>query len=186
MCASLTKTGKERPQLHQKKIATKRLRRSQKKWKTEETTRALEESRHSFYTYYERFIQGLACLSIIHPSLKVSPWSSQASPVENLRRKLEKLEEQNELGLQERADILSPLGLYGGNQKMKLPLLHNTRIHTSDGHIGKSHRSTIKQMPNNHTLRSLDANLAIPTRVLCFKVSESPQRTPVRPVLLTS
>jgi hypothetical protein len=27
-----------------------------------------------------RFIQGLACLLIIHPSLKISPWSSQASP----------------------------------------------------------------------------------------------------------
>jgi hypothetical protein len=30
----------------------------------------------------------------------------------------------NELGFQEMAAILSPLGLYGGNRKMKLPLLH--------------------------------------------------------------
>jgi hypothetical protein len=27
---------------------------------------------------------GLACLLNIHPSLKISPWSSQASPMENL------------------------------------------------------------------------------------------------------
>jgi hypothetical protein len=32
---------------------------------------------------------------------------------------------QNELGLQEMAAILSPLGLYGGNQKSKIPLLAN-------------------------------------------------------------
>jgi hypothetical protein len=26
------------------------------------------------------FVQGLACHPIVHPSLKISPWSSQASP----------------------------------------------------------------------------------------------------------
>jgi hypothetical protein len=31
----------------------------------------------------------------------------------------------NELGFQEMAAILSPLGLYGGNQKSKIPLLAN-------------------------------------------------------------
>jgi hypothetical protein len=30
----------------------------------------------------------------------------------------------NELGFQEMATILSPLGLYGDNRKTKLPLLH--------------------------------------------------------------
>jgi hypothetical protein len=35
------------------------------------------------------------------------------------------------------------------------------------------------------TLRSLDASLAIPTRVLCFEDSGLHRRTPVRPVLLT-
>jgi hypothetical protein len=31
----------------------------------------------------------------------------------------------NELGFQEMAVILSPHGLYGGNQKSKIPLLNN-------------------------------------------------------------
>jgi hypothetical protein len=40
-------------------------------------------------------------------------------------------------------------------------------------------------MPDDQNLLSLDASLAIPTRVLCFEVSELRHRTPVRPVLLT-
>jgi hypothetical protein len=32
--------------------------------------------------------------------------------------------------------ILSPLSLYGGYRKTKLPLLHNTRIHAPEGHFG--------------------------------------------------
>jgi hypothetical protein len=31
----------------------------------------------------------------------------------------------NELGFQELAAILSPLGLYGGNRKSKIPFSHN-------------------------------------------------------------
>jgi hypothetical protein len=34
-------------------------------------------------------------------------------------------EQSNELGFQEMAAILSPLGLYEGNQKSKIPLLAN-------------------------------------------------------------
>jgi hypothetical protein len=34
------------------------------------------------------------------------------------------------------AAILSPLSLYGGNRKTKLPLLRNTRIHAPEGHVG--------------------------------------------------
>jgi hypothetical protein len=49
-------------------------------------TRTHEESRQTFYTHHERFIQGIACLLNIHPSLKISPWSSQASPMEDLRK----------------------------------------------------------------------------------------------------
>jgi hypothetical protein len=47
------------------------------------------------------------------------------------------------------------------------------------------HRS-IRRMPGNRNLLSLDASLAILTRVLCFEVSGLRRRTPVRPVLLTS
>jgi hypothetical protein len=40
-------------------------------------------------------------------------------------------------------------------------------------------------MPGNRNLLSLDASLAIPTRVLRFEDSGLRRRTPVRPVLLT-
>jgi hypothetical protein len=40
-------------------------------------------------------------------------------------------------------------------------------------------------MPGDRTLLSLDASLAIPTRVLRFEDSGLCRRTPVRPVLLT-
>jgi hypothetical protein len=69
------------------------------------------------------------------------------------------------------AAILSPLSLYGGNRKTKLPLLHNTRIHAPEGHFWNSHRTTIGRMLDDHTSLSLDASLAIPTRVLRFEVS---------------
>jgi hypothetical protein len=65
---------------------------------------------------------------------------------------------------------------------MNLPLIHNTRIHPPPkGHFWTSRRSTIGRMPDDCTLLSLDASLVIPMRVLHFKVSGSPQRTPVRP-----
>jgi hypothetical protein len=43
------------------------------KGKTGETTKGLEESRRIFYTYQEKFIQGLCYLPIFHTSLKISP-----------------------------------------------------------------------------------------------------------------
>jgi hypothetical protein len=69
------------------------------------------------------------------------------------------------------AAILSPLSTYGDNRKTKLPLLHKTRIHAPEGHFGNSCRSTIGQMPGDRTSLSLDASLAIPTRVLRFEAS---------------
>jgi hypothetical protein len=76
--------------------------------------------------------------------------------------------------------------LYGGIQKTKLHLLHNTRIHTPEGHFEKSRRSTIGRIPDDCTLLSLDARLTIPIRVLCFEGSGSrPRSRPVRPVHLT-
>jgi hypothetical protein len=78
--------------------------------------------------------------------------------------------------------ILSPLGLYGGNRKMKLPLSTNTRIHAPDGHFGNHCLRTIGRMPGDRTWHSLDANHAIPTRVLRFEISGLRHRTLVRPV----
>ena len=96
-----------------------------------------------------------------------------------------KIAKQNELGFQEMAAILSPLGLYGGNRKTKLPLRPNTRIHAPEGHFGNLRRHTIGRMPGDRTLRSLDAHHAIPTRVLRFEVSGLRRCTPVRPVSST-
>jgi hypothetical protein len=45
---------------------------------------------------------------------------SYRNPRENRKGKIGK---PNELGFQEVAAILSPLGLYGGNRKFKIPLL---------------------------------------------------------------
>jgi hypothetical protein len=80
------------------------------------------------------------------------------------------------------AAILSPLGLYGGNQKPKLPLRPNTRLHAPEGHsenLLSSHHQTDARRPH---LRSLDASHAISTCVLHFEVSWLHRRTMVRPV----
>jgi hypothetical protein len=59
----------------------------------------------------------------------------------------------------------------GDRRKTKLPLLHNTRMHATEGHFGNSRRSTIIRMPSDHTSLSFDASLAIPTHVVCFEAS---------------
>jgi hypothetical protein len=72
MHTSPTKFTRKRPQNHHKKIAKKGSKNHQKE-KMGETTKGLEEPHRIFYTYQKRFIQGLACLPIIDPSLKISP-----------------------------------------------------------------------------------------------------------------
>jgi hypothetical protein len=54
-----------------------------------------------------------------------------------------------------------------------------------EGEIGNLCHRSIGRMPDNRNLLSLDASLAILTRVLRFEVSELRRRTPVKPVLLT-
>jgi hypothetical protein len=83
--------------------------------------------------------------------------------------------EANELGFQVVATILSPLSLYGGNQKTKLPLLRESKIHALKGNFENSHHNTIRWMSVDCTLLSLDANLRIPTCVLHFEVSRRAQ-----------
>jgi hypothetical protein len=53
------------------------------------------------------------------------------------------------------------------------------------GGFGSLQIFSIGRMPGDRTLLSLDASLAIPTRVLRFEDSGLCRRTPVRPVLLT-
>jgi hypothetical protein len=50
-----------------------------------------------------------------------------------------------------------------------------------ESEIGNLCRHSIGWMPDNRKLLSLDANLTIPTRVLCFEVLGLRRRTPVRP-----
>jgi hypothetical protein len=83
------------------------------------------------------------------------------------------------------AAILSSLSLYGGNRKMKLPLLHESKIHAHEGHFENSCRSTIGRISGDCNSLHLDASLVIPTRVLRFEVSwrvripSPPTRPPV-------
>jgi hypothetical protein len=72
MCDSQKKSRKETPPKASDENPKKSSENHQK-GKTGETTNSLEESRRIFYTCEERFIQGLACLLIIHHSLKISP-----------------------------------------------------------------------------------------------------------------
>jgi hypothetical protein len=74
-----TKSPRERPQIHHMKIAKKRLWKSPNKKNGTDTLKPWGTTPNHLYIQW-RFIQGLACLTNIHPSLKISPWSSQASP----------------------------------------------------------------------------------------------------------
>jgi hypothetical protein len=83
------------------------------------------------------------------------------------------------------AAILSPLELYGGNQKSKIPFPTNYGYKPHKGGFGRLEAFSIGRMPDDHNLLSLDKSLAIPTRVLRLEDSGLCRRTPVRPVLLT-
>jgi hypothetical protein len=83
------------------------------------------------------------------------------------------------------AAILSPLGLYVGNRKSKIPLLANYGYMPLEGEIGNLCHRSIRRMPGDRSLLSLDASLAIPTRVLHFEVFGLRRRTPVTLAHLT-
>jgi hypothetical protein len=83
------------------------------------------------------------------------------------------------------AAILSPLVLYEGNLKSKIPyyLIRDTCPSGENSEILVI--APLGRCPATANLLSLDASLAIPTRVLRFEVSGLCRRTPVRQVLLT-
>jgi hypothetical protein len=83
------------------------------------------------------------------------------------------------------AAILSPHGLYGGNRKSKIPLLKTKGYKPLKGGFGNLQVFSIGRIPGDRNLLSLDASLAIPTRVLRFEDSGLCRRTSVRPVLPT-
>jgi hypothetical protein len=83
------------------------------------------------------------------------------------------------------AAILSPLRLYGGNRKSKIPFSNNYRYKPLKGGFGRLEAFSIGRIPGDRNLLSLDASLAIPTRVLRFEDSGLRRRTPAMSVLLT-
>jgi hypothetical protein len=83
------------------------------------------------------------------------------------------------------AAILSPLGLFGGNRKSKIPFPTNYGYKPLKDGFGSFQAFSIGRMPDDRNLLSLDESIAIPTRVLRFEDSGLRRRTPVRPVLLT-
>jgi hypothetical protein len=82
--------------------------------------------------------------------------------------------------------ILSPLSLYGDSRKTKIPLKLKLRYTPTKGTLAICLCSTIGRMPDDRPSRSLDASLAIPTRVLCFEASRCARipSTPVEPLVL--
>jgi hypothetical protein len=69
------------------------------------------------------------------------------------------------------AAILSPLSIYGDNQKTKIPLKSKLGYTPTKGTLGICLCSTIRRMPDDRPSRSLDASLAIPMRVFRFEAS---------------
>jgi hypothetical protein len=65
--------------------------------------------------------------------------------------------------------------IYGGTQKTKLPLLNNKGYKPLKGEFGSLWIFFIGRMPGDRNLLSLDANLAIPMRVLRFEASRRQQ-----------
>jgi hypothetical protein len=61
------------------------------------------------------------------------------------------------------------LGYMEASLKTKMPLRPKLRYMPTKGTLGICLRSTIGRMPSDSTSRSLDASLAIPTRVLRFE-----------------
>jgi hypothetical protein len=67
------------------------------------------------------------------------------------------------------AAILSPLSIYGDSLKTKIPLK------PTKGTLGIWLSSTIRRMPGDHPMCSLDASLVIPTCVFRFEASRRAQ-----------
>jgi hypothetical protein len=66
-----------------------------------------------------------------------------------------------------------PLGYMEASQKTKIPLRPTLRYTPTKGTLEICLRSTIGRMPSDRTSHSLDASLAIPTRVFRFEASSA-------------
>jgi hypothetical protein len=76
------------------------------------------------------------------------------------------------------------MGYMEETESLKYPFLITTDTSPSGG-FGSLQAFSIGRMPGDRNLLSLDASLAITTRVLRFEDFRLRRRTPVRPVLLT-
>jgi hypothetical protein len=83
------------------------------------------------------------------------------------------------------AAILSPLGLYGGSGKTKIPLKPKLGYMPTKGTLGICLCSTMGRMPGDRTSLSFDASLATSTHVLRLEASSALRPKPVRPILQT-
>jgi hypothetical protein len=114
--SKVSKTHQENYQEMAPKITTKNNR--------EQHHQALRN--HVESSIHTKEVHTRSSLSSDHPTLsqdltmKLSSWSYR-----NPKKIGRENNKANELGFQEMVAILSPLGLYGGNQKSKLPLLAN-------------------------------------------------------------
>jgi hypothetical protein len=83
MHTSPNKSSRKQSRNLSKKNAKKRLRKSPKRTNRNNTSKPWATTPNHLYIT-KRFIQGLACRPIIQPSHKISPWSSQASPISHM------------------------------------------------------------------------------------------------------
>jgi hypothetical protein len=118
---------------------------------TGETHQNHEEPRRIIYTYHEGSYKVYLASQSSFP-LTISHHQALKLVLESKGKRKRKIAKQNELGFQEMVSILSPLGLYGGNRKTKLPLKPNTRIHAPEGTFGKLWRRSIGRMPSDRKL----------------------------------
>jgi hypothetical protein len=109
---------------------------------------------------------------IILPSHKISPWSSQASPMEILM-KIGRENRKTKWGRVPRDGChpLTTLVIWRQSRKTKIPLKPKLGYTPTKGTLENCLCSTIRRMPGDRTLRSLDASLAILTRVLRLEAS---------------
>jgi hypothetical protein len=77
------------------------------------------------------------------------------------------------------------MGYMEATESLKYPFLITRDTSPLKGGFGNLQAFSIGRMPGDRNLLSLDASLAIPTRVIRFKDFGLRRRTPVRPVLLT-
>jgi hypothetical protein len=87
--------------------------------------------------------------------------------MEILRKIGREIRKSNELGFQGLAAILSPLGLYWGNRKSKIPFPTNYVYKPLKGGFGRLEAFSIGRMPGDRNLLSLDYQVTNYISIMC-------------------